>query len=88
MRLQHELLGYSTGRPAMLFHTARQPLVGAVELDVREGATGSEQDWTRWDCVALFDDAGPWSRVFVVDRFTGAVSFGDGPARAHSTGGA
>lgn len=78
IRLEHEVLGSSTGRPGMVFHTARAPLVGEVELDVREGVAASARPWQRWQCVESLDDAAPQSTVFVIDRLTGAITFGDG----------
>ncbi|HXZ10722.1 MAG TPA: putative baseplate assembly protein [Paraburkholderia sp.] len=78
IRLEHELLGSSTGRPAQLFHAARSPFVGEVELDVREGPVGAADAWVRWCCVADFSESGPQAPHFVVDRLAGSVRFGDG----------
>lgn len=78
IRLEQEILGSSAGRGGMMFQTARHPLVGEVELEVREGVAASDQPWKRWQCVTSFDDATPQSAVFIIDRLTGTVTFGDG----------
>jgi len=77
-RFERELLGSSTGRPAQVFHAARSPFVGDVELEVREGPTSDSQEWARWSGVEDFEESTPLSSHFVVDRINGTVSFGDG----------
>jgi predicted phage baseplate assembly protein len=78
LRLEHELLGSSNGRPAQAFHAARSPFIGAVEVDVREGPALPDQEWVRWICVDDFDASTPASPHYVVERLASSVHFGDG----------
>lgn len=62
--LEHELLGSSGGIPWQTFHTARVPVVGDMELEVREPTMPSEAE-----CVKLQREEG--ERPVVVTRDSG-----------------
>jgi len=69
-----EVLGGSTGGPNQIFRLANAPvLAGTLELQVDEG--DGFQDWTP---VTDFFGAAPDARVYVLDRATGEIRFGDG----------
>jgi predicted phage baseplate assembly protein len=78
VHLEKELAGSSSGHPNQIFRTARRPLVGEVDLEVREGAPDSRDAWVRWACVSDFSESMPESRHVVVDRANGTLTFGDG----------
>jgi len=73
VRLDNELLGSGTGRPAQGFQALRTPIVGDVTLEVREADV-----WVEWQAVKDFAGSDAQSRHFVLDRSSGALTFGDG----------
>ncbi|NDJ16460.1 putative baseplate assembly protein [Myxacorys almedinensis] len=77
LTLTDELLGSSDGSPHQTFRTARSPILFAQQLEVQE--TGQpDASWVRWQEVSDFYNSGMHDRHYVLDRLTGAVSFGDG----------
>lgn len=72
--VKDEVLGGSTGLPNQTFQLTNQPVLDAtLELQIDSGA--GFEDWTP---VQDFFGAGPNDRVYVLDRTTGQVRFGDG----------
>jgi hypothetical protein len=69
-----EVLGSSNGSPGQGWRARRVPIVGEVQLQVQEDGG----PWTRWFEIARLNDAEPGDRVFVLDRSSGTVAFGDG----------
>jgi len=69
-----EVLGGSTGAPNQTFRLANAPvLAGTLQLQVDEG--DGFQDWAP---VTDFFGAASDARVYVLDRTTGEIRFGDG----------
>jgi predicted phage baseplate assembly protein len=72
--VQDEVLGGSTGAPNQTFNLANTPVLdGTMLLQVDEG--DGFKDWTP---VADFFGASPDDLVYVLDRTTGGILFGDG----------
>lgn len=89
LTLENEELGSSSGLAFQMFRTARNPIVGELNLEVRErgrpgaapdagGAGGRTEYWVPWQEVSDFLASGPTDRHFTVDRITGEIRFGDG----------
>lgn len=69
-----EVLGGSNGRPNQTFSLANSPVLdGTLELQVDEG-DGFED----WAPIQDFFSAQATDRVYVLDRTTGTIRFGDG----------
>ena len=69
-----EVLGGSSGLPNQTFQLAHAPVLdGTLELQIDSGS-GFED----WAAVQDFFGAGPNDQVYVLDRTTGQVRFGDG----------
>lgn len=69
-----EVLGGSTGLPNQTFQVANKPVLdGTLELQIDSGS--GFEDWTP---VEDFFGAGPNDQVYVLDRTTGEIRFGDG----------
>lgn len=77
LRLRHELLGSSTGRPGQTFVALRAPIFGDVVLQVRDAAAPPTA-WRAWQEVADFTASDAHSTHFSLDRRTGQVRFGNG----------
>ncbi|MCP2327988.1 hypothetical protein HDA40_006495 [Hamadaea flava] len=88
--VEAELIGTGTGEPGQVLRAARAPLAHTAEsLDlllgvevpagsVELGAAAREHDgrtFEIWRPVANFAEAGPASKVYVVDRSTGTFTF-------------
>lgn len=77
-----EVLGGSDGRPNQVFKLANAPvLAGTLRLEIDEG--DGYQPWTRVDD---FFGAKPDDTVYVLDRTSGEVRFGDGVSGAIPVG--
>lgn len=73
-----ELLGVADGRPGQEYRLAhRNVLDGTLLLAVRE-ASDETTPLVSWTAVESLDPAGPFERVFALDREAGVVLFGDG----------
>ncbi len=69
-----EILGGSDGQPNQVFTTSGKPiLAGTMVLEVDEG-----EGFVAWSEVPDFFGAGPDDTVYVLNRSTGEVRFGDG----------
>lgn len=69
-----EILGRSNGRPDQVFAVANAPVVnGSLVLEVDEG-----EGFVAWNEVADFYVSGPDDIVYVLNRTTGEVRFGNG----------
>jgi len=69
-----EVLGGSTGLPNQTFQLAHKPVLdGTLQLQIDSGS--GFEDWTP---VEDFFGVGPAAQVYVLDRTTGEVRFGDG----------
>ncbi|HEX4459533.1 MAG TPA: putative baseplate assembly protein, partial [Polyangia bacterium] len=70
----YEILGGSNGQPNQVFTTTGSPILdGTMVLDVDEG-----DGFATWTELPDFFGAGPDDTVYVLDRSTGQVRFGDG----------
>jgi predicted phage baseplate assembly protein len=77
-----EVLGGSDGRPNQVFRLANKPvLAGTLRLEIDEG--DGYRVWTRVDD---FFGAKPDDTVYVLDRTSGEVRFGDGASGAIPVG--
>jgi hypothetical protein len=72
--LRHEVLGSSTGRPDQLLHALRTPIVGEVDLRVRD----ADGRWQRWREVEDLAGSAPDDADFTLDRASGEIRFGNG----------
>ncbi len=94
-----ELLGTGTGQPGLTLHTAKAPLVvttepidlllgvGAAPASIPADAAAREHGgvtYEIWRPVHSFAEAGPAAKVYLIDRYTGAVTFAPALA-AHRT---
>lgn len=79
-RLRNEVVGSSNGRSDQVFHALRTPLIGDVQLQVREllGEAEAGDLWVDWHETDDLTTADAAARVFTLDRGTGALRFGDG----------
>lgn len=69
-----EVLGGSSGEPNQTFLLANNPvLAGTLQVQVDQGS-----GFETWTEAQDFFGAGPTDQVYVLDRTTGAVRFGDG----------
>jgi len=69
-----EVLGGSTGLPNQTFELSKNPVLdGTLELQIDQGE--GFEDWTP---VQDFFGSGPNDEVYVLDRTTGGIRFGDG----------
>jgi predicted phage baseplate assembly protein len=73
--IDDEELGSSTGKRSQVFRAAHAPVLEGQVLEVREQDAGP---WLRWEAVIDFHDSGPEARHYVLDRASGAITFGDG----------
>ncbi len=71
--IRNEIVGSGSGRTAQVFKSLRAPIVGDVQLQVRE----SSGEWITWQEVDDIDAAQPGDRVFTLDRSSGEIGFGD-----------
>src|SRR6202008_3409841 len=71
--LRGEVLGSTNGRAGQCLRALRTPIVGEVELEVREDGA-----WTPWREVDAFDALPPTAQVYVLDRAGVEVRFGSG----------
>jgi hypothetical protein len=71
--IRNEIVGSGSGRAAQVFKSLRTPIVGEVQLQVREPS----DEWITWQEVADLDGARPGDRVFTLDRLSGEICFGD-----------
>lgn len=80
VRIYRETLGESDGRPGQRFRTRFAPVHTLGPADVILTASADEEidspNWIAWHAVPDFADSGPEDRHFVLDEFTGEVSFG------------
>jgi predicted phage baseplate assembly protein len=77
-----EVLGGSDGRPNQVFRLANKPvLAGTLRLEIDEG--DGYQPWTQ---VEDFFGSKPDDTVYVLDRTSGEVRFGDGMSGAIPVG--
>jgi predicted phage baseplate assembly protein len=72
--LTNEIVGSSNGRKDQVFKALRTPIIGEVQLQVRE----VDDDWVTWNEVDTLSASLSDSRHFTVDRSTGELRFGDG----------
>jgi hypothetical protein len=73
-----EILGGSTGLPNQVLQLANAPILdGTLELQVDQG-----DGFVDWKPVEDFFGSGPNDLVYVLDRTTGQVRFGDGQTGA------
>jgi predicted phage baseplate assembly protein len=56
-----------------VFKSLRAPIIGGVQLQVREPS----DEWITWQEVGDLDAAQPGDRVFTLDRSSGEICFGD-----------
>jgi predicted phage baseplate assembly protein len=69
-----EVLGGSNGRPNQVFSLANAPVLsGTLRLEIDEG-----DGFQAWERVDDFFGSGPQDRVYVLNRTSGEVRFGDG----------
>jgi predicted phage baseplate assembly protein len=69
-----EVLGGSNGRPNQVFTLANQPVIdGTLQIEVDEG-----DGFAIWTPTEDFYSHGPDAQVYVLNRTTGEVRFGDG----------
>ncbi|HEX4453346.1 MAG TPA: putative baseplate assembly protein, partial [Kofleriaceae bacterium] len=72
--ITNEILGPSVGTPDQVFTTSASPILdGTMVLVVDEG-----DGFVMWTLVPDFFGSGPDDAVYVLDRSTGQVRFGDG----------
>ena len=82
--VRDEVLGGSDGRASQSFRLGNAPVLkGTLVLQVNEG-----DGFAEWTEVEDFFGAGPHDRVYLLDRTTGDVRFGDGDAGAIPVGNA
>ena len=72
--LTNEIVGSSNGRKDQVFKALRTPIIGEVQLQVRE----VDDPWVTWNEVETLAASHPETRDLTVDRSTGELRFGDG----------
>ncbi|MGM9489715.1 putative baseplate assembly protein [Ideonella sp. YS5] len=73
-RVRNEVLGSGSHRPGQVLRALRTPIVGGVQLEVKDEAGR----WMPWREVEELSACGGRDEVFTLDRIDGTVRFGNG----------
>lgn len=74
--IEHEILGYSNGRPGQSFQVAHHPILRSASADEVVEVSDQPNQWEPWTVQPHFGSSKPTDPHVVIDYYSGEVRFG------------